>query len=143
MGRRAAIFIQHGVEIRKQAAACIQFIDEQRWSMLHVVPSHAPEDAVRLVEAGTVQVVVTAYDSRAAQALAADIGDRGRVLFVHPEPTTIEPPKPLPPRSLVRLILRWVRRGRTVEEIAEDLEQDTGDIREVIRRTGRGLGQTD
>lgn len=137
MGTRSAIFIQRGVEVRKQTAACIRYIESEHWSMLHVVPYHAPHDAVRLVRDGTVDVVVTAYDSRAAQALAADIGHAGRVIFVHPNPTEIPPPPRKLRSGVTELILRWWRRGdRSVADIAADVETDTTEIREILRRAG-------
>lgn len=145
MGSRAAIFIQRGVDVQKQAAACLAFISEQRWNMLHMVPYWAPHDAIRLVQEGAVDVVVTAFDSEAAQAIAADVAGAGQVIYVHPRPTTIDPPPSTVgfPRELVRLVLRWARRGVKVEEIADRLEEDTGVIRRVIRRGGRGSGRTD
>lgn len=144
MGTRAAILIQRGVDERKQWLACMAFIDRERWSMLHVVPAHAPAGAVRLARDGIVDVVVTAFDSEAAQAIAADIAGVGQVVFVHPAPTYIEPPPSTVgfPRELVRLVLRWWRRGVEVEEIADRLDEDTGVIRRVIRRGGRGSGRS-
>jgi hypothetical protein len=145
MGTRAAIQIQRGVDEHKQWLACMIYIDGERWSMLQLVPAHAPEQAVQLVRDGRVDVIVTAFDSDAAQAIAADIAGLGRVVFVHPSPTVIEPPPDTTgfPRALVALVLRWWRRGVPVREIADRLDEDTGLIRRVIRRGGSGSGRTD
>jgi hypothetical protein len=142
MGTRAAIQIQRGVDEQKQWLACMAYIDRERWSMLQLVPAHAPDEAVRLVRDDRIDVIVTAFDSEAAQAIAADIAGLGRVVYVHPAPTVIEPPPSTVgfPRELVRLVLRWARRGVKVEEIADRLDEDTGLIRRVIRRGGSGSG---
>lgn len=145
MGTRAAIFIQRGVDEQKQWLACMAHIDRERWSMLQLVPAHAPGEAVQLVRDGRIDVIVTAFDSDAAQAIAADAAGLGQVVYVHPSPAVIEPPPDTSgfPRTLVRLVLRWWRRGVEVEEIADRLDEDTGVIRRVIRRGGSGSGQTD
>lgn len=145
MGMRAAIFIQRGVDVRRQFIACQAHVDTERWSMLQLVPAHAPHEAVQLVRDGIVDVVVTAYDSEAARAIAADVAGVGQVVYVHPRPTVIDPPPVTTgfPRELVRLVLRWARRGVKVEEIADRLDEDTGVIRQVIRRGGSGSGRTD
>lgn len=136
VGTRAAIFVQRGALDGKQQKVCLEYIDRQHWSMLHVVPYWAPEDAVSLVRDGTVDVIVTAFDSQAARALAADLGPHGRVLFVHPAPTVIEITARLRVASLVDLILRWRSKGRTIEEIAEDIDGETTDVRAILRRAG-------
>jgi hypothetical protein len=144
MGTRAAIFIQRGVEVRKQAAACMDYIDQERWSMLHVVPYYAPDDAMRLVHDGTVDVIVTAYDSRAVRALAEDIGPDGKVMFIHPAPTVVEVERrhgTLP--TLGDLLRRWLRRGMSVKEMADEIDGDTADIREILRKMGEEPGRSD
>lgn len=144
-GTRSAIFIQRGVEPRKQVAACMEYISQERWGMLHVVPYHAPDAAVRLIRDGAVDVIVAAFDSRAVRALAADVGQAGRVMYVHPTPAVVEPPRLRHPSlpTLPELLRRWLRRGKSVEEIAGELDGDTGDIREIIRRMGEEPDRSD
>jgi hypothetical protein len=142
MGMRSAIFIQHGVPAQKQADACLDYATTEHWVMRHYVPYWAPEDAVNLAKSGAVDVILTAFDSPAVRQLAEDVDGHGRVMYVHPEPTVVEPRRSLP-ASVVDLILRWARRGKSVEQIAADVDGDTSDIRELLRREGEQPDQTD
>lgn len=136
MGDRAVILVQRGAPRDKQVATCLEWVALEHLPMETIVPHSAPEQAVRLVRRGTVGTVVVAFDSRAARAIAADIQGHGRVVVVHPTPFEICPPEPEHRRlpSLVELILRWRGKGRTVEEIAADLDGDTTDVRAILRR---------
>lgn len=134
MGIRAAIFIQRGAPERKQEELCLGHIEAERWQLMGIVPHSAARDAAVLVSAGVVDVVVTAFDSHAAQTLAADIAPRGKVVFVHPQPTEIKPRSSLP--SIAGLIIRWFRQGRTAKDIAREVGSDTTDVREILRRMG-------
>jgi hypothetical protein len=138
MGTKAAIFIQRGAPEEKQQRVCLAYVEEMRWSMLDLIPHWAPEDAVTLVRRGVVDVIVTAFDSKAAHLMAAEIAPTGRVVYVHPEPTEIHSPAHRP-RTIVDLILRWRRRGRTVEEIAEEIDGETKDVRDILRKAGEDL----
>jgi hypothetical protein len=138
MGTKAAIFIQRGAPEAKQQRVCLAYVDEMRWSMLDLVPHWAPEAAVALVRRGVVDVIVTAFDSKAAHLLAAEIAPIGRVVYVHPEPTEIQPPAHRP-LTIVDLILRWRRRGRSVEEIAQEIDGEATDVRAILRKAGEDL----
>lgn len=142
MGTRAAIFVQGGAPGRKQERMCLRQIEAEHWELMGIVPQSAPRDAVVLVSAGVVDVIVTAFDSPAAQRLAADIGPRGQVVYVHPQPGVIVPKSSLP-ASLADLIMRWWHRGRTVTEIAIDVGSETCDVRNIIRRAGEQPGRSD
>ncbi len=142
-GTRSAIFIQRGVPAQKQADACLEYTSAERWKMRHYVPYWAPEDAVNLVRTGAVDVVVTAYDSPEVRRLAQEVGAAGRVLFVHPRPTVVEPTHRSLPASLGDLVLRWFRRGRSVEEIAAEVDGDTSDIRDLLRQEGEHPDRSD
>lgn len=142
MGTRAAIFIQRGAPRDKQEQLCLDHIEAEHWELLGIVPHSAARDAVVLVSAGAVDVIVTAINSRAAQHMAADLGRDGRVVYVHPVPTEIEPRSTLP-ASLADLILRWWHRGRTVSQIALDVGSDTCDVRSIIRRAGEYPDRSD
>jgi hypothetical protein len=134
------IFLQRGISERKQEQACLAFCDEQRWRLEHVVPWFAPRDAVKLVRAGLVEVVLAAFASPEVRRLAGDIGDAARVVVVHPRPAVVEPPARSVPASLAELVVRWFRRGRTPREIAFDLESSTRDVRDILRRSGEDPG---
>lgn len=141
MGTRAAMFIQRGVARDKQEAALLQFILDRRMSMLHRVPWWRPEDAATLVQAGTVGVIVAAFDSKAVHQLAAEIGTAGKVIVIRPEPRVVEPPRQKL-GTLSDLILRWWRGGRSVREIAVDIGGETTDVRQVLRRHGEDPGRS-
>lgn len=148
MGDRAVILLQRGAAWDKQIAACLEWIEQQRIPWQSVIPHGAPNEAVRLVRSGDVDTVVMAYDSRVAFAVAADIQGHGRVVVVRPEPHEIPGPDPAPePKkglpSLVDLILRWTGKGRTVEEIAADIDGDTTDVRAILRRAGKQPPRSD
>lgn len=137
MGEVSAIFVQRGpVSVQKQTAACLAFIRSERLSLFAIVPYWAPGDAVQMVKSGTVTTIVTAFDSRAAQALASEIDDAGRVVFLHPTPTAIEPPRMSSLPAIGELIVRWFRSGRSVREITRDVGGETIDVREVLRKAG-------
>lgn len=141
MMTRAAVFIQRGVPRDKQEEPLLQFIRERHMSMLHRVPWWRPEDAVTLVQAGTVGVVLAAFDSKAVQQLAAAIGDAGKVVVVHPEPRVIEPPRGRLV-TVADLILRWFRGGRSVKDIAADIGGETTDVRQILRKAGEDPGRS-
>lgn len=137
MGTGAAIFVQRGhVSVAKQTAACLAFIRLERLSLFAIVPYWAPEDAVQMVRTGTVTTIVTAFDSRAAQTLAADIDGDGQVVYIHPAPTVIHPPRLSSLPAIGELIVRWFRSGRTVGEITRDVGGETVDVRDVLRKAG-------
>src|SRR5215471_14312237 len=87
----SAIFIQRGPPAKKQTDLCLQYIREQHLPMIAIVPYWAPGDAVRMAEAGRINIVVTAFDSKAARQLAEELDDHAQVIYVHPEPTAIPP----------------------------------------------------
>src|SRR5689334_14679706 len=131
---RAAIFIQRGVPEDKQTAICLSYIDEQHWQLGHVVPYWSPEAAASLVRDGAVQVIVAGFTSKALVSLAADIGDGGQVVFVHPTPTVIQPPRrKLSIGPIAELARRLKDRGDSTREVARLFEVDTGEIRRIIR----------
>lgn len=136
MGTNSAIFIQRGTPAAKQVDACLAYTEGEHWGMRHYVPHWAADDAVRLVRDGVVDVIVAAFDSKQLRDLAADVGAAGRVMFIHPSPTVIEPPPPRLLPGVRALIVRWWRGGRSVQRIAADVEQETGEIRNVLREAG-------
>lgn len=137
----AAIFVQRGAPAEKQQVACIDYALGQHWSVLAIVPHWHPDDAVTLAKAGRIDHVVAAFDSKAVQQLAADVDGDAEVVVVHPAPRVIEPPKHKL-GTLGELILRWFRAGRTVREIATEIDGDTGDVRELLRRYGEEPGRS-
>jgi hypothetical protein len=137
----AVIFIQRGAPADKQRLACIDYALSQRWSVLAIVPHWQPEDVVHLARAGRIRHVVAAFDSRAVQQLAADVEGKADVVVVHPEPRLVEPPKH-GLGTLGELILRWFQKGRTVQEIAADVDGDTTDVRAILRRYGEDPGRS-
>lgn len=136
MGTRAVLFIQRAREasIQQQTAACLRYAVEAELAVYAIAPYWAPQDAVALIDEGICDIVLVAFESRAALALAADIDGRGRVVCVHPEPKVLAAPRHLP--DLVELILRWRRRGKSIKEIARDIEENTGEIRTILRTAG-------
>lgn len=137
MGASTAIFIQRGpVSVARQTAACLAFIKSERLSLFAIVPYWAPEDAVQMVRSGTVSTIVTAFDSRATQTLAADIDGAGQVVYIHPTPTVVHPPRLSSIPAIGELIVRWFRSGRTVREITHDVGGETVDVRDVLRKAG-------
>lgn len=139
----SAIFIQRGVPYDKQQLACVTYVDEQRLAMLALVPHWAPQDAVAMARDGEVTAIVTAFESRAATALAADVAPYGAtVVVVHPEPHVLQPPQrpaehsPVFGLRLVEVVQRWWRGGRSVQMIAEDIGTDTTDVRAILRQAG-------
>jgi hypothetical protein len=137
---KAAIFTQTGTSEPKQHQACLDFIYQQQWILLHVVPASAPSDAVELVRAGLIDVVVAAFASKAVTQLAEAIDGRGKVYFVHPVPTLVEPAPAKMPGSLTELIVRWFRGGRSPKQIAADIGSRTCDVRDILRRFGERPG---
>jgi hypothetical protein len=131
----AAIYFQRGICERKQEQACLEYIDEQRWAMTHVVPYWSADAAVALVLVGCVGVIVAAYYRKELEVIAADIAGRGQVVYVHPTPTVVRPPRRI--LSVVDLVLKWHGHGRTPREIAVDLDTDSTDIRAILRRHGQ------
>lgn len=108
--------------------------------MLAIVPPGQPADAVRLARDHRVDTIVAAFDSRVVQQLAADIGDDAQVLVVHPEPKVIEPPPKRGLATIGDLILRWFRRGRSVQQIAIDIDENTTEVRAILRKYGEDPG---
>jgi hypothetical protein len=137
---KAAIFTQAGLPEQKQHQACLDFINANHWQLLHVIPFWAPTDAVKLVAAGVVDVIVAAFNSRTVRRLAESIGNRGQVYYVHPTPTLVSPPPATMPGSLPDLIVRWFRRGRAPRDIAADIGSTTRDVRDILRRAGEDPG---
>lgn len=138
---RAAIFVQRGAPADKQTTACLRYVLAEHWSMLAIVPHWQPADAVKLARDGRIDTVVAAFDSRAVQQLAADLDGDAQVVVVHPEPKVVEPPKHKL-LGIAELILRWFRHGKTVQEIATELEGDTTDVRAILRRHGEDPGRS-
>lgn len=137
MPNRAAIFVQRGGPSRdRQTEVCLGYCDTMEYSMLFVVSPRRPHDAVELVRQRYVSVIVAGYDSKAVQQLAAEIGDAGRVEVVHPTPRVIDPPKQHGIGTLADLIVRWFRRGKPVKQIAIDIDGNTTDVREILRKYG-------
>lgn len=135
MPNRAVIFVQKGAPAEKQTTACLKYVLNQRWSMLAIVPYWQPGDAVKLVRAGRVDTVVAAFDSKAVQQLAVEIDGDAEVMVIHPEPKLVEPPKQRI-GTISDLILRWFRRGKTVQQIAIEEDWNTSDVRAILRRHG-------
>lgn len=134
MGSRAVVYIQRGPTVKQQTTECLEYAAAEDLEVFALAPWWAPQDAVNLVRSGACDVVLVAFESRAAHELAGQL-DRGQVIRVHPVPKVIAPPKVGLP-SLADLILRWRRKGRTVEEIARDIGESTGEIRSILRTTG-------
>jgi hypothetical protein len=133
----SAIFIQRGPPpARKQTDLCLKYTHDHRLPMIAIVPHWAAQDAVRMVKAGAVNTIVTAFDSRVARQLAEDLDGDGCVIYVHPVPTTIPRRSTLP--ALSDLIRRWHRAGRTPRQIARDIGSETTDVSEVLRRMDDG-----
>jgi hypothetical protein len=135
---KTAIFVQAGsTPAKKQTDACLLYAISNHLPMVAIIPPWVPGDAVAMCRSGEISTVITAFDSRAARQLAADIDGFGQVIYVHPEPGVIVPPAR---RSTVpdmdALILRWHRAGRTPHQIAAELESDTTDVRAILRRAG-------
>jgi hypothetical protein len=135
---RAAILVLSGPPIEKQQRACLAYIEQQRWEITQVIPYWASRDAVRLVREGFVDVVVAATNRPEVRQLAADIGDRGQVVYVHPQPTVV-PVQRRAPSTMIELVVRWFRRGRTPHEIAIDIDSSTREVKDILRRSGENL----
>ena len=140
---RAVIYIQHSPAsppAERQLEVCLTYCESAGYELDAIIPGDLG-DAAALVESGRVDVVITGHDSRAAHELAARIVGAGRVEAVHPEPRVIEPP-----RSGItkygELIHRWFRRGRSVQQIAEDIDGDTTDVRAILRKYGVDPGRS-
>lgn len=137
----AAIYVQHtpaSPPAEKQLEACLAYCEDVGYTLTAIVPGDLG-DAAALVEGGRVDVIVAGHDSRAAQQLAARVVGAGRVEVVHPTPRVIEPPR-ASLGTLGELIHRWFRRGRTVEQIADDIDGDTTDVRAILRKYGEHPG---
>ena len=135
MPNRAAIFVQRGGPSRdRQIEACRQHCATERYSMLAIVLPGRPHDAVQLVRQHRVSVIIAAYDSKAVQQLAAELDDAGRVEVVHPTPRVIEPPKHK--MTIGDLVVRWFRRGKPVKDIAAEIDGNTTDVRDILRKYG-------
>jgi hypothetical protein len=143
VSNRAAIFVQRGgPPADRQIDACLQFCIASEYTVLALIRHGEPEAAVALAREHRVSVIVTGYDSKAVRQLAADIDGNGRVEVIHPEPRVIPPPKHKLDGPIGELIVRWFRRGKTVQEIAKDVESDTHEVRALIRRYGGDPGQS-
>lgn len=140
---RAAIYIQHtpaSPPPERQLEACLAYCEAEGYQLDAIIPGDLG-DAAALVESGRVDVVVAGHGSRAVQQLAGDVAGAGRVEVVHPVPRVIEPPR----SGLAKygdLILRWFRRGKSVQRIAEDLDGDTTDVRAILRKYGVDPGRS-
>lgn len=135
MGIRSAIYLQRGVPDDKQWQVCLDYLVEEHWTLLYLIPWHAPQDAVALIREGFIDTVICAMGSKGAHTLANDVGRDGRVMYVHPRPTIIEPFR-RKARSVDDLIVRWGAEGRDVAQIAKLTGEDTRDIRALLRRAG-------
>lgn len=141
MPGRAAIFIQRGVSSSKQTTACLRYILAEHWSPQAIVPFWQPADAVRLARDGRIDTLVAAFDSKVVQQLADDLDGDAEVIVVHPQPKIVAPRRH-GLGSIGDLILRWWRRGKTVEQIAIDVDGDTTDVRAILRRYGEDPGRS-
>jgi hypothetical protein len=121
---RAAILVLSGPPIEKQQRACLAYIEQQRWEITQVIPYWASRDA--------------ATNRPEVRQLAADIGDRGQVVYVHPQPTVV-PVQRRAPSTMIELVVRWFRRGRTPHEIAIDIDSSTREVKDILRRSGENL----
>lgn len=137
----AVIFVQRGAPREKQRSACAMHAVAQGWTVLAIVPHWRPGDVVQLARAGRVKHVIAAFDSRAVQQMVEDLNGAAEVVVIHPEPRIIAPPKHAI-GTVADLILRWFRKGRTVEEIAKDVDGDTTDVRAILRRHGVDPGRS-
>lgn len=131
---KAAILLQRGPNDDKQIQACLTYLEEQHWELGPIIPYWSPDTATTLVLAGAISVVLVACYQKSLTALAADIGDRGQVMFVHPEPTVVTPPRNVP--SIADLVRRLRCRGDTTGDIAAFFEIDSGEVRRIIRGDG-------
>jgi hypothetical protein len=139
MPERAAILIQRATASpERQADVCIPYCVAERLAVQTIVPSWAAGQAVQLVRDGFVGVVVVAFEGPGLAESVARICDAGgRVVAVHPTPRELAPPRRRgPTRWASELVARWYRKGRTVPEIAELLEEDTAEIRSALLRLG-------
>lgn len=138
MGDIAAIYVQRGAPAGKQTTACLQYARTERVPMISIVPYYAMDQAVQMVRDRIVNVIIVGFDSRVARQLAMELDEYGgQVIFVHPTPTTIHPPRSSSLPDMDALILRWFDAGRTAHEIAQDIGSETTDVRAVLRRGGR------
>jgi hypothetical protein len=138
LGDIAAIYIQRGPSAGQQTTACWAYAQAEHLPMRTIVPYFAMEQAVRMIRDRIVNVIITAFDSRAVRQLASEIEPLGgQVIFVHPVPTTIHPPHASSLPDMAGLILRWWDAGRTAHEIAQDIGSETTDVRAVLRKGGR------
>lgn len=133
---RSAIYLQRGVPDAKQWALCLGYITEQHWTLLYLIPWYAPHDAVTLIRADVIDTVVCAAGTKPAHQLANDVGPAGRVVYVHPHPTVMEPYHRRA-RTVDDLILRWSADGQDVDEIARLTGEDTTNIEALLRRAGK------
>lgn len=117
---RAVIFVrQDGPDPAKQETVVLRHCDRQGYEA-HSLCFHAV-DCAALVATGAAEVVVAAYGSPDDELARAVWQAGGRVEYVH-----------TPARrrlDLAALIRRWRRGGRTVGEIADLLDTNTGEIR--------------
>lgn len=140
MGTRAAIFMQRGAPDDRQQKVCFAYAEQRGYQLPHLFPWFAGDQLVKSVGCGAVDVIITAFDSKNVQQLAADVHPRARVEVVHPKPHVVEPPPPRHARSITDLIVRWRRRGKNVPEIAMDIEEDTAYVRRILRSAGEDTG---
>jgi hypothetical protein len=97
--------------------------------MISIVPYYAIDEAVQMVKDRIVNVIIVGFDSRVARQLAVATDEfGGQVVYVHPTPTTIHPPRPSSLPDMDALILRWWDAGRTAHEIAQDIGGETTDV---------------
>jgi hypothetical protein len=142
LGDLAAIYIQRGAPAGKQTTACLQYARTEHLPMISIVPYYALDEAVRMVKDRIVNVIIVAFDSRVARQLAVATEEfGGQVVFVHPTPGTIHPPRPSTLPDMDALILRWWDAGRTAHEIAQDIGGETTDVAAVLRRGGRQISR--
>jgi hypothetical protein len=135
----AAIFVQRGGPSRdRQIEACRQYCATEQYSVYAIVPPGRPADAVQLVRQRRVSVIVTGFDSKPVQQLAADVDGAGRVEVVHPAPRVVEPPRHKL-GTIADLVVRWFRRGKPIKEIAVEIDGNTTDVRAILRKHGEHL----
>lgn len=144
MGDAAAIYIQRGPSAGQQTKACWAYAEREHLPMRTIIPYYAMEQAVRMVKDRIVNVIIVAFDSKGVRQLAVALEEfGGQVIFVHPAPTTIHPPRHSSLPDMDGLILRWWDAGRTAHEIARDVGAETTDVAAILRKGGRQDSRTD
>jgi hypothetical protein len=132
MGVRALIMIQQtgGVEVAKQATACLDYIKHQGHELGgYLRAGSQPVDAAKSVMAGEAQVIVAAYRVRNSELTGEIEAAGGRVEYVHREQRG-----PMTARSILASLYR--RLGWSAHKIATEVGGNTEDVLDHLRRAG-------